>query len=93
MFKLAPLFGDRAVLPRDKELRIFGSAEEGIRLTARLMDAAGRLLGEGVCTAREGAFLLRLPPQMAQSGCTLTITDGKTEVISREVAIGDSGIF
>ena len=34
MFKLAPLFGDRAVLPRDKELRIFGSAEEGIRLTA-----------------------------------------------------------
>ena len=89
MFKLAPLFGDRAVLPRDKELRIFGSAEEGICLTARLMDAAGRLLGEGVCTAREGAFLLRLPPQRAQSGCTLIITDGKAEVISRDVAIGE----
>ena len=89
MFKAAPLFGDHAVLPRGKELRIFGGAEDGTRLTARLTDASGALLGEGVCTAREGRFLLHLPPQTAQTGCTLVIADGEAEVISRDVAIGE----
>ena len=89
MFKVSPLFGDHAVLPRGKELRIFGSGEDGVRLTARLTDAAGNLLGEGVCTAKEGCFLLRLPPQQAQTGCTLTITNGAEEVIARDIAIGE----
>ena len=89
MFKVSPLFGDHAVLPRGKELRIFGSGEDGTRLTARLTDAAGSLLGEGVCTVREGSFLLHLPPQSARTGCTLTITGGAAEVISRDVAIGE----
>lgn len=89
MFKAAPVFGDHAVLPRGKELRIFGTADDGLRLTARLMDAAGALLDEGACTTREGRFLLHLPPQQAQTGCTLVISDGAVEVVSRDVAIGE----
>ncbi len=89
MFKLAPLFGEGAVLCRGKEIRIFGTADEGAHLAATLTAANGTCLAEAACVAAHGRFLLQLPPQSAQTGCTLTITDGVRSAVSTAVAIGE----
>lgn len=89
MFKLAPLFGNGAVLVRGKEIRIFGTAEDGSRLTCELAAADGSLLAKASCTAADGRFLFRLPPQQAATGCTLSVNDGTMLIISGNVAIGE----
>lgn len=83
MLKLAPLFGNGAVLCRGKEIRIFGEAEEGRTITVTLGDATA------VCTAREGRFLARLAPMEAATGLTLTVTDGAETIASTDIAIGE----
>ena len=89
MFKLAPLFGNNCVLVRNKEIRIFGGATEGTRVTAELRAADGSLLAKGSAMAQDGSFLLRLPPQKAAVGCTLHVTDGEMLIVSENVAIGE----
>ena len=89
MFKLAPLFGNGCVLVRNKEIRIFGGATEGTRVTAELRAADGSLLVKGSAMAQDGSFLLRLPPQKAATGCTLHVTDGEMLIVSENVAIGE----
>ena len=89
MFKLAPLFGSGAVLARNKEIRIFGTAEDGTKLRAALTDASGKVLTEAIDAARDGRFLLQLAPQSAQTGCVLTVTDGAETVTSTDIAIGE----
>ena len=83
MLKLAPLFGNGAVLCRGKEIRIFGEADEGRTVTVTLDgDTAS-------CVARGGRFLARLAPRRAATGCTLTVTDGAQTITSTDVAIGE----
>ena len=75
MFKVSPLFGDHAILPWGKELRIFGTADEGEIIRASLTDRDGAVTGEGMSTARDGRFLIHLPPQRLAAGpFTLTLT-------------------
>ncbi len=75
MFKASPLFGDHAILPFGKELRIFGTADEGEIIRAKLTARDGAVTGEGMSTAREGRFLIHLPPQRLAAGpFTLTLT-------------------
>lgn len=74
MFKVSPLFGDHAVLPIGKELRIFGTADEGEVIRATLTGKAGAVTGEGMSAARNGRFLIHLPPQTLGAGpFTLTL--------------------
>ena len=79
-FKLPPLFRSGAVLCRNKEIRVFGEAEENARLTLILQDGAGAELARDEAVAREGRFCFRLPPQKAQTDCTLTLSDGESSV-------------
>lgn len=88
-FQLSSLFSDGAVLCRDREIRLFGTAEEGTCLTAKLLDAREKALACGTCLPEGGRFLLLLPPQAAQTGCTLRVSDGQEEVLCRDIAIGD----
>ena len=75
MFKVSPLFGDHAILPWGQELRIFGTADEGEVIRARMTGRDGAVTGEGVSTARDGRFLIHLPPQRLAAGpFTLTLT-------------------
>ena len=89
MFTLAPLFGNDAVLARNKEIRVFGAADEGAALRGTLKDAFGITMAEATCTAEDGKFLLRFQPQAAQTGCSLTVTDGVETVTSSDLAIGE----
>ena len=57
MLEAASLFTDGAVLCRDREIRIFGRADNGAEITARLEDSNGRLLAEE--TAKKLRFLCR----------------------------------
>ena len=89
MFKVSPLFGDHAVLPIGKELRIFGTADEGENIHARLTAADGTLHGEGQSTARAGRFLVHLPPvETAEGSFTLTLTSGAAEYTAHDLRPG-----
>lgn len=83
MFRLAAIFGDGMVLARRKELRVFGTADDGATLTAALGGATA------ATKAVDGRFTLRLPPMEAQTGLTLTVSDGDTSVTLSDVAIGE----
>lgn len=87
MFKAAPLFGDHAILPIGKEVRIFGTADEGEIIRARLTDEEGRITGEGTTTARDGRFLIHLPPQ-AKGPLTLTLTSDTAEYTASDLQVG-----
>ena len=90
MLKVSPLFTDRAVLCRGKEIRVFGQAKAGAAVRVELISREGRRLADAECAAEaDGSFMAYLAPQRAQTGCMLTLTDGADTVISREVAIGD----
>ena len=89
MLEAASLFTDGAVLCRDREIRIFGRADSGETVTAMLEDSRGRVLAEETAEAREGRFLVSLPPQKAQTGCRLTIASGKERAGAGTVAVGD----
>ena len=88
-FLPASLFTDHAVLCRGKEIRLFGEAEEGVRVSAVLTDRDGRELAPDSAPARAGRFFLRLAPQAAQTGCTLTFSDGRETLRYQDVAIGE----
>lgn len=87
--QVSRLFSDHAVLCRNKEIRIFGQADDKAQITAALHDAAGVLLAEDTVIAEKNAYLLRLPPQVAQTDCTLTVSDGAQCVTFSDIAIGD----
>ena len=88
-FQLAPLFGDGAVLCRRKEIRVFGTGEDGAQLSARLLDEGGKLLAQDETVIRNGRFCFLLPPQEARMGCVLTVTDGQDKTICCDIAIGE----
>ncbi len=88
-FSLSPLFRDRAVLCRNKEIRVWGTAEEGTRLTLILKNEWNQELGRDESTAKEGKLFFRLPPQKAQIKCSLTLSDGRDSVTYTDIAIGD----
>ena len=85
----SPLFTDGAVLCRDRDIRIFGEAAEGMPVKASLQDRDGRTLAENEVTAKNGRFMISLPPQKAQTGCRLVIISGGEQAAAGDIAIGD----
>lgn len=89
MFKVSPLFGDHAILPIGKELRIFGAADEGEVIRACLTAADGTVTGQGMSAAREGRFLIHLPAQRLGAGpFTLTLTSGTMTWTAHDLVVG-----
>ena len=89
MLEAASLFTDGAVLCRNRVIRVFGLAGDGQTVEARLEDAAGNLLAGNRTKAAQGRFTVCLPPQQAQTGCTLTLRSGTEVHTASDVAIGD----
>ena len=89
MLETASLFTDGGVLCRDREIRIFGRADSGKTVTVRLWDSRGSLLAEERGTAGNDRFEITLPPQRAQTGCTLTVVSGDEQTTASDIAIGD----
>ena len=89
MLETASLFTEGAVLCRDREIRVFGWAESGKTVTVTLLDRNGNVLAEESAAARDGRFEIGLPPQRAQTGCTLvTVSEGE-RITAGDIAVGD----
>ncbi len=89
MLEAASLFTDGAVLCRDREIRIFGRAGDGQIVEARLENESGAVLAAGKAEARDGRFLICLPPQTARTGCRLILDSGSERLTAADVAVGD----
>ena len=89
MLRPASLFTDGAVLCRDREVRVFGAADTGKRVTARLEDSRGNVLAEESSHAQDGRFVIGLPPQTAKTGCRLILSSGEERLEASDIAFGD----
>lgn len=89
MLKPSSLFGNGAVLCREKEIRIFGEADSGKTVRACLKNSRGETLAEGTSDVRNGRFELTMPPQKAETGCSLIFTAGSETVTAEDILIGD----
>ena len=89
MLKISPVFSDGAVLCRGKEIRIFGEAEEGALVRCELRDEKDRTLAAGEGVARDGKFLILLPPQEARTGCRLRLTAGEDCFTALDICVGE----
>ena len=86
--KLARVFGDNAVLQRDKEIRIWGFADDGADITVKFAK------NERKCTAKGGRFDAVFPPMGAGGPYTVeAVADGGESVKSSGIMIGDVIIF
>ncbi len=83
MFIPAPIFSDHMILSRRKEIRVFGTADEGRTITGSF---AGTTTAAPV---ENGRFLITFPPMEAGVDLTLTLSDGETAYTFQDVAIGD----
>ncbi len=80
---LPHIFSDHMVLQRDAEIRIWGGAEPGEKITANL----GEATREGAA-ATDGRWELNLPPMPAGGPFVLRV-QGKTTVEIKDVMIGE----
>lgn len=81
---LATLFGDHAVLQRDRPVALWGWAEAGSVVTAKL----GEATATATCGA-DGRWLARLPAQPAGGPHVLEVVAGTKRVQSQDVLVGD----
>ena len=89
MLKLSPVFSDGAVLCRGKEIRVFGEAEDGTLVRCELRGGQDALLARGEGEARDGHFLVLLPPQEAATGCRLVVSGGGETAASLDICVGE----
>ncbi|HJD22897.1 MAG TPA: sialate O-acetylesterase [Firmicutes bacterium] len=82
-FCLAPVFGDGMVVQRNQPIRIYGQAEEALRLQ---VDFDGVHAAPAVS---KGRFAFLLPPHRAGTGLTLRIAGGGEELTIRDIACGE----
>lgn len=81
MIKLAEIFSDGAVLQRDMEIRVFGTADRPVTVTFD---------GNTVTVdSTDGKFCAILPAHMAGTGYTISVTDGENTVTVRDVSVGE----
>ena len=84
--QIASIFGDHMVLQRQKSIRVWGTAAAGGTVTVILSDdrvAATTVVGS------DGLWSTQLAAREAGRGLLLTITDGVTTRVVRDVAVGE----
>ena len=84
MLKFAPIFTDHAVLQREKPVRIFGSCQDGNRVTLHLGDITAVSN-----PAVNGRWEITLAPLPAGGPHTISITDGTESCEISDIMIGE----
>ncbi|MGN1118861.1 MAG: sialate O-acetylesterase [Oscillospiraceae bacterium] len=82
-FTTAAVFSNDMVLQRGKNINVFGTGEDGTRITVGLL---GR---KASCTVKNGRWLAVLPPMSETDNTELTVTDGTDTVVFYNVAVGE----
>ena len=90
-FSVAPVFSDHMVLQRDKIISIFGTSDSKKQksITVSLFDSQQNLLCCNSTLAENGKWNVRLTPQTAQTGCSMTISCDSIEIKFTDIAIGE----
>ncbi|MBQ9928211.1 MAG: sialate O-acetylesterase [Lachnospiraceae bacterium] len=83
MLKTAAVFSDNMVLQRNKKIRVFGSADDGSRITVSLLGKKS----ENIC--KNGKWMVYLPEYEATEDAVMEITDGKDTITFKNIAIGE----
>lgn len=84
-FQVSPMFSDNMVLQRGKNIRVFGTGEDGVKITAQLCGFTTS------CTVANGVWRLVFPPMGACHFTNLVLTDDETgeDIVFENVAIGE----
>lgn len=94
MIQIAKVFSDYCVLQRDKNICVFGFADdEDVKnkslVSARLFDSKNQLIGQNTIALYKERFELVLPAQKAQEECTLEISANGATTKFLHVSIGE----
>ena len=82
-FQVAPLFTDKMVLQRDKNINVFGTGEDGTEISVTL---CGRV---ETTTVSGGKWKVVFPPMGACRFMSMTVEDDMDFVTFEDVAIGE----
>ena len=93
-FRIAPVFSDRCVLQRDKEISVFGEAGDGQKIKVTLLvkkDASDLKYDEYTAEthAAGGRWTVKLPAQKAAGYCELVAECGEKVQKLCDIAIGE----
>ena len=78
-FRVAKVFSNHMVLQREKNIHIFGEGQEGTEVSATLIHADGEKV-TAVTWVENEKWLVSLPPQKAENGCTVCVEAYKNAV-------------
>jgi len=81
---LSPLFGDRAVLQRDKPVPVWGTAAPGDDIAVSFRGQVERTKADA-----DGRWLVRLKPLAANSEPSDLVVAGRRKIAARDVVVGD----
>lgn len=84
-FQASAMFSDNMVLQRGKNIRVFGTGEDGVKITAQLCGFTTS------CTVANGVWRLVFPPMGSCRFTNLVLTDDETgeDIVFENVAIGE----
>lgn len=91
-FSFAAVFSDHCVLQRDRNITIFGYADDGLRIKVTLCDSAGKILAENCGKSRGARWEVRLDPQAAQTGCSLTAECADSPAKGARITLNDVAV-
>ena len=83
MLKCSQMFSDSMVLQREKCITVWGTGEDGRRVTAAIGD------NSAACTVKDGKWQCELPPMKAAEELVLTVTDGTDTLTFTDIAVGE----
>lgn len=82
--QLNPLFSDHAVLQRDTEVPVWGTADPGAEILVRIEDQAQR-----ATAGADGKWKVTLSPIPAGGPYTLSVSDGGSKVMVSDILFGE----
>ena len=82
-FKAAAVFSDHMVLQRNKNISVFGIGDDGRKVTVSL---GGNIAHADVIN---GKWTVILPPMAAADGLEMRISDGDSESVFTDIAVGE----
>ncbi|MDE5554838.1 MAG: sialate O-acetylesterase, partial [Muribaculaceae bacterium] len=81
---LPPVYGDGMVLQRYKPLTINGRADAGAKINITIGDNSATAV-----TDNNGNWSATLAPMSEATGLTMTVSDGKSNMVFNDVAVGE----
>ncbi|MDR2660583.1 MAG: 9-O-acetylesterase [Lactobacillaceae bacterium] len=87
--KISPLFGDGAILQRNKKIKIWGNGVAGAKLAVTLSSSDENTETREITVGDNGNWLAEFTPRKADVSATLKISNEKEEINVKDILFGD----